>query len=99
MNEYKITKGQCTVCKMGDEDDEDYEEILENGLCGGCRDSPFGKLPPLPGQFPMIEMETGPQRVIYCLSCKGESFKVGSGSYHTCIMCVKCGWERTIHDG
>ena len=36
---------------------------------------------------------------VRCLTCGSKKFHVGLGEYFTGIKCVKCGWERCVHDG
>lgn len=34
-----------------------------------------------------------------CKLCGGSEFNVGVGSYYTAIRCVKCKYEKCIHQG
>jgi hypothetical protein len=43
--------------------------------------------------------EGKPVDTLYCLSCGGNEFNVGQGSYITAIRCIKCGWEASAHEG
>lgn len=36
---------------------------------------------------------------LFCKNCGGNQFNVGQGGYYTAIRCVKCKWEKCIHQG
>jgi hypothetical protein len=36
---------------------------------------------------------------LVCKLCGGDHFYVGRGDYYTAIKCVKCEWEKCIHEG
>ena len=40
-----------------------------------------------------------PARTMECVYCGGIDFHVGYRSFYTAIKCVKCGWEKMIHEG
>lgn len=46
-----------------------------------------------------FEDDKKPAGTIYCKSCGGKEFNVGSGVYFTAIRCVTCEFEICIHDG
>lgn len=41
----------------------------------------------------------GSTKAIDCEKCGSYEFYVGQGNYFTCVKCIKCGFEESVHEG
>ena len=65
---------------------------------GECDDESTGA-----GEFtesvPCDELHISADSKLKCKGCGGTEFTVAEAPYHTYIICPKCKWEATVHEG
>ena len=84
------------VCKYGC---DDAVKLHPDGQCQRClefEDPPYDAK--RRNDFQWVKDFEEAQTLI-CRQCGSDQFIVAHWNYFTAIKCVKCKWERCIHDG
>lgn len=83
---------ECKMCTI------DVAKVHPSGNCHDCE--AYGTTDPVkyvPNAT--FKFDHHVDSTLVCLKCGATEFNIGKGGYWTAARCVKCKWERCIHEG